>query len=196
MPLSRTILTGGLLLALTALPGCFLKKKNKIAAAPAPPPPITQPQPEVILPPPAGEPNRSEPAPPPQPSEPAATEATSQPPAKPKSRPHVSRKTTPPPPPKPEETKQAQNPPSGTLTATVTPNEALRQKMTTQQLLDATEANLKSISRTLSADEQIMVSHIRSYMQQSTKATSDGDFERAYNLALKAHLLSADLVKH
>jgi len=196
MQISRTILTGLLGMALGSLPGCFLKKKNKVAAAPAPPPPITQPQPEVILPPPAGEPNRSEPAPPPQPAENTTAEASTQPPPKPKSHPRTPRKIVPPPPPKPEENKSAQNPPSGPLTATVTPNEALRQKMTTQQLLDATEANLKSISRTLSADEQTMVSHIRSYMQQSTKATSDGDYEKAYNLAVKAHLLSADLIKH
>jgi len=184
--------------AVSALPGCFLKKKGKVAAAPVPPPAIAQPQPEATPPPPAGEPNRSEPAPPPKLAA-EDTEATAQPPAKPKTtHPHTPRKTTPPPaaPVKAEETKPAPNPPSGQLTASLSHDEALHQKLTTQQLLDATESNLKSISRALSADEQAMVAHIRSYMQQSTKATSDGDFERAYNLALKAHLLSDDLVKH
>ena len=47
----------------------------------------------------------------------------------------------------------------------------------------------------MSADEQVVVTHIRSYMQQSKNAITDGDLERAYNLALKAHLLSDELVK-
>ena len=40
-----------------------------------------------------------------------------------------------------------------------------------------------------------MVTQIKSYIAQSRKATSDGDFERAYNLAMKAHLLADALVK-
>ena len=40
-----------------------------------------------------------------------------------------------------------------------------------------------------------MVQHIRSYMQQARDASKDGDTERAYNLALKAHLLSDELIK-
>jgi hypothetical protein len=51
------------------------------------------------------------------------------------------------------------------------------------------------VTRSLSNDEQAMVAHIRSYMKQSQNATGDGDLERAYNLALKARLLSDELVK-
>ncbi len=40
-----------------------------------------------------------------------------------------------------------------------------------------------------------MVQQIRTYLQQSRNAEADGDVERAYNLALKANLLSKDLIK-
>jgi hypothetical protein len=62
-------------------------------------------------------------------------------------------------------------------------------------LLEATENNLRGLSRSLSSDEQATVQHVRAYINQSQKATSDGDLERAYNLALKAHLLSDELAK-
>ena len=75
-------------------------------------------------------------------------------------------------------------------------DKVIHQKLNTNQLLEATDYNLKSISRALNADEQAMLQHIRSYMQQSRDATKDGDTERAYNLALKAHLLSDELIKH
>jgi hypothetical protein len=98
---------------------------------------------------------------------------------------------TPPPPPQqpPAQTQQ------GSLTASVGHKDALQQKVDTQQQLDATENNLRSVTRNLSDDEQLMVTHIRSYIQQSKNATTDGDLERAYNLALKARLLSDELVK-
>jgi len=88
-----------------------------------------------------------------------------------------------------------QQPQQGQLTASVSHHDALQQRVDTQQLLDATEGNLRSLTRSLSNDEQVMVAHIRSYMQQSKNATGDGDLERAYNLALKARLLSDELVK-
>ena len=40
-----------------------------------------------------------------------------------------------------------------------------------------------------------MRTQIQSYLQQSRKATIDGDFERAYNLAKKAQLLADALIK-
>lgn len=66
---------------------------------------------------------------------------------------------------------------------------------TTQQLLDSTDANLRNLKRALSTDEKAMVDQIHAYMQQSRDATKDGDAVRAHNLALKAHLLSDELVK-
>ena len=41
-----------------------------------------------------------------------------------------------------------------------------------------------------------MVAQIKDYMAQSRKATKDSDTVRAHNLALKARLLSDELVKH
>ncbi|HYY69629.1 MAG TPA: hypothetical protein VE734_07845, partial [Terriglobales bacterium] len=59
-----------------------------------------------------------------------------------------------------------------------------------------TQANLNSINRSLSSDEQAMVAQIKDYMAQSRKASADSDSVRAHNLALKARLLSDELVKH
>lgn len=66
---------------------------------------------------------------------------------------------------------------------------------TTQQLIDVAEANLRSIKRQLSSEEQTHVAEIRDYIKQSKDATKDGDLARAHNLASKARLLSDDLVK-
>ena len=69
-------------------------------------------------------------------------------------------------------------------------------KQTTEQLLQSTEGNLKSINRPLSPEEQAMVAQIKEYMKQSREATASSDAVRAHNLALKARLLSDELVKH
>jgi ElaB/YqjD/DUF883 family membrane-anchored ribosome-binding protein len=83
-----------------------------------------------------------------------------------------------------------------TAIAAVIPSQKLtEQKETTVQIVDATENNLKNLSRQLSDEEKAMKSQIQSYLQQSRKATTDGDFERAYNLAKKAQLLADALVK-
>jgi len=71
-----------------------------------------------------------------------------------------------------------------------------RQRELTQQLLSSTDANLKGITRALTADERAMVDDIRNYMAQSRAAIADGDYIRANNLATKAHLLSDELIKH
>jgi len=81
------------------------------------------------------------------------------------------------------------------IAADLTSQQLTRQKQTTAELLDSTEKNLKGLNRGLSHDEETMVTQIKSYITQSRKATSDGDFERAYNLAMKAHLLADALVK-
>ena len=74
---------------------------------------------------------------------------------------------------------------------------ASHQVQSVNQLLNATQSNLKQISgRTLNATQQDTVKQIRSYMDQAHKAVDSGDADRARNLALKAHLLSDDLVKH
>ena len=77
------------------------------------------------------------------------------------------------------------------------PTPAPNQVQGVNQLMDATESNLKQIStRTLNAAQQDTVKQIRTYLDQARKAMDSGDAERARNLAVKAHLLSDDLVKH
>jgi len=71
-----------------------------------------------------------------------------------------------------------------------------RNKQTTEQLLQSSQTNLNSINRPLSPEEQAMVAQIKDYMAQARKATADSDTVRAHNLALKAFLLSDELVKH
>lgn len=74
--------------------------------------------------------------------------------------------------------------------------EAVRDRQSTTQLLDATERDLKRVDgHTLSSDEQAMLSQIRAYISQSRKALTDGDYERASNLAKKAQVLTDDLLK-
>jgi hypothetical protein len=89
--------------------------------------------------------------------------------------------------------------PETTLAPSVNREQASRQAESTKQLLDSSDANLKAIKisgRKLTASEQETAAQIQSYMDQAKKATEDGDAQRAYNLAVKANLLSAELAKH
>jgi hypothetical protein len=75
--------------------------------------------------------------------------------------------------------------------------QASQQSDHTRQFLESSEANLKKISgRSLNENQQETVKQINSYMEQSKAATHEGDVQRAYNLAVKANLLSAELVGH
>lgn len=65
----------------------------------------------------------------------------------------------------------------------------------TEQLLKAAEANLNGINRQLSKEEEAKRSQAREFINQSRKATSENDSARAYNLAVKARLLSDELVQ-
>ncbi len=147
------------------------------------------------------------PPPPPQPEEPVPE------PQKPKSQPRHRKKPAQPPATSPETLLRrnangnaavatahpppnpAEGPPDTAIAADVSSAQVSQQKQTTAQLLDAAEKNLKSVNRKLSHDEEAMVAQIKTYIDQSKKATSDNDFERAYNLATKARLLSDALVK-
>jgi hypothetical protein len=190
-----------LALLMLLLPGC--KKKQPAAPPPqAQAPEVTEPQP-----PPAPE-AQAETTPLPEPSTEEAP-AASAPPAKPAApkkpsaaKPKangsktVAKKTEPPPPPrKPPAVVQEGGaaPNAGQLSVGGSHNEQEHQRASTAQLLDSAEANLKSVTRSLNSDEQAMVQQIRNYMRQSRDATTQGDGERAYNLALKAHLLSDEL---
>jgi len=190
--------TFGMLLALLVLFAGCKKKKEPIPQPQEQAPTISQPQ--------------TQPQPPAAPSE----KSEEQPPAtaakpKPKTAKKPSaKKTTPAAPakspeaPKPAETSKSKtvveeggsgSSTPGQLSAGLPQTEAMHQRQSTVQLQQATENNLRSITRMLTSDEQSMVQHIRNYMQQSRAAEADGDTERAYNLAMKAHLLSIELVK-
>lgn len=204
MRIARATVAGILLASMLALGGCK-KKKPAVPPPQAQAPAVAQPAPETQPPaPPASEPNRPEPEAAQPETEPAATTT---PAPKPKTKPRPVKKPAPPAPEKPTEKAESKPPktvvPEGgtqpakpQLSPTMPSDQKIHQKMNTNQLLEATDYNLKGISRTLNTDEQAMLQHIRSYMQQARDASKDGDTERAYNLALKAHLLSDELIKH
>ena len=71
-----------------------------------------------------------------------------------------------------------------------------RQRETANQMLGATEQNLKKIAGLqLSQDQQGIVTQVRQFMEQSKTAAAAGDLERARTLAWKAQLLSEELIK-
>ena len=73
--------------------------------------------------------------------------------------------------------------------------EATQKRESTNQLLTATEQNLKKAATIqLSTTQQNSVSQIRQFVDQSKKALKAADFERAQTLAWKAKVLSDDLV--
>ena len=83
-----------------------------------------------------------------------------------------------------------------TMIAAAVPNAQLvQQKEDTTHMVNATENALKGLTRSLSSEEKSMKSQIQSYLKQSRKATTDGDFERAFNLAKKAQILADALTR-
>ncbi len=199
MRVARAIVVGVLVVSVLALSGCK-KKKPAVPPAQAQAPTITQqPAPETQPAPTVTEPTREQPAPQPEAEAPAPAPA---PAPKPKPKRHVAKKT-PAPAEKPAEKQPARTvvndggaePTTPQLSASMPDDAVVHQKFNTAQLLEATDYNLKSINRQLTSDEQAMVQHIRSYMQQSRDATKEGDNDLAYRLAFKAHQLSDALVK-
>ena len=79
----------------------------------------------------------------------------------------------------------------------ITQEEANRQRENAEQLLAATDANLKRLAaRTLTLSQQETTGQIRYYIDGARSALKDGDTRRAHTLAQKAYLLSDDLVKY
>lgn len=79
----------------------------------------------------------------------------------------------------------------------VTPQQASRDVDNTNKLLATSDANLKKLSgRQLTANQQDTVKQVKSYVDEAKKAASDGDLQRAYNLAVKANLLLSELAGH
>jgi hypothetical protein len=193
MLLRRALTIVVLLAALLGASACK-KKKPPVPPPQATAPTITQPAPESPGPPPpvSVEPSR----PLPTPGEATTATVTPKPAPKPKTR--VTKKTVPPPPPEPPkktvENSGVQTQPAP-LTASISHADALRQKLDTEQLITTAENALRNLNRQLNNDEQAMVQHIRSFIKQSQTATTEGDLERAYNLAFKARQLSDELIK-
>jgi outer membrane biosynthesis protein TonB len=204
MRVSRKFVYTLVLLSLPLLQGC--NKKRVALPPPAPAPTIADTLPlEIPLADATEEPTPPvatvEPAPPPpkaKPRKPAKTASTT---AK-KTAPPVNAAPAPPAPPAAQASQTVaslrpqREPAPETAIAAVIPNAQLaQQRDDTTRMVDATENALKGISRPLNDDEKAMRSQIQSYLQQSRKASTEGDFERAYNLAKKAQLLAEALTK-
>jgi hypothetical protein len=117
------------------------------------------------------------PRPKPRPSKPSDTPVASQPPAK--------------------ETPASPTPdPGTTISAGIPHSDEQGHRQSTSELIQLTEDNLRSINRQLTQQEQNQVDQIRNFIAQSRSATTDNDLVRAHNLAMKAHLLSDELIRH
>jgi hypothetical protein len=84
---------------------------------------------------------------------------------------------------------------TGQISPGPTPSDTAHSQTSTDQLLQGAEANLNGITRTLSKDEEAMRAQIREFIKQSRTATTENDPARAHTLAVKARLLSDELVK-
>jgi hypothetical protein len=92
--------------------------------------------------------------------------------------------------------KTATTPPAGIqISPAPTPADGASTQASTEQLLQRAESNLNGINRQLSKDEEAMKGQIREFINQSHKATTENDPARAHNYAVKARLLSDELVK-
>jgi hypothetical protein len=86
--------------------------------------------------------------------------------------------------------------PAVALTPGATPQTRYSREMI-EDLLSTTDTNLKqAASRPLNTNQEETVNQIKLFMEQANQAVKAGDLDRGHNLALKAHLLSDDLVKH
>jgi hypothetical protein len=86
--------------------------------------------------------------------------------------------------------------PATQISPSLPPQQTTTQLQNTTALLTTTDENLKSIAGTqLNASQEDMVKQIHTYVEQARVAAGAGDVERANNLATKAQLLSAELVK-
>lgn len=209
MNYGRQLVVFTLMAALLVSTGCAKKKPQLPAQAKAPAEPIAVPLPAEI--------SETEPPPPPpqpQPKPPAPEVTVAKPPKRRNSKkkittavPPASLQATAPPATDasssnnntvamahPPANPAAEASPDPAIAADVSNAQLAHQKQSTAQLLDETEKTINGL-KGLSHDQEELVTQIRSIVNQSRKASSDGDFERAYNLATKAHLLSDALVK-
>ena len=85
--------------------------------------------------------------------------------------------------------------PTVELKGNTTAAQASYERYTTDQLTAGTEENLNKIAgRQLTPSQQDTINQIKEFMEKSKAAIAEGDLERGRNLAMKAHLLSDELV--
>ncbi len=189
---ARTLTAAAFCLALL-FTGC--EKKHMRTTPPVLVPSIeSEPQP---VPPPVPEPNPNT-SPTPE-TAPSVTPQNKVQKPKPKPRQHVPKRpvqpTPPAEPPKPEAAKPVVPDDSVQITADVPRAAVQSQRQNTEQLLHSSEGRLAGINRSLSESELGMLRQARNYITQSSQALQAGDVERAYNLAVKASLLTNELTK-
>jgi len=86
--------------------------------------------------------------------------------------------------------------PTSQLTPGMSRDQVSHSRQTITQLLASTEENLKrTTGRSLTANEQAIVDQIRAFITQANAALKAGDLQRGHNLAMKARLLSDDLLR-
>lgn len=90
---------------------------------------------------------------------------------------------------------EATPPIPGHISPGPTPADAAHSQTSTDQLLQGAETNLNGITRQLSKDEETMRAQIREFIKQSRNATAENDLARAHTLAVKARLMSDELLK-
>jgi len=86
------------------------------------------------------------------------------------------------------------NPPAGPIVP-ATSADAAHNQAATDELLKNAQANLNAINRQLSKEEEGKRSQVLEFISKSQEATKQNDPSQAYTLALKARLLSDELVK-
>jgi outer membrane biosynthesis protein TonB len=86
--------------------------------------------------------------------------------------------------------------PTTQLAPGITEEQAAQQRETTTQLLSSTDAALQKLdTNQLTSDQKDTIGQIRKFMEQAKAADAEGDPQRSYKLALKAHLLTDALGK-
>ena len=83
------------------------------------------------------------------------------------------------------------------IAAGLAPEERARERREAEQWLSATDGDLKILAdRHLSPPRQESLKQVKYYLADARVALKEGDFRRAHTLALKAHLLTDDMVHH
>ncbi|MEO6119243.1 MAG: DUF4292 domain-containing protein [Terriglobales bacterium] len=67
--------------------------------------------------------------------------------------------------------------------------------LTTEQLLSKVETDLKNISQQLTSDEQKLFEQVRLFIKESRTDLDEGSAEKAHSLAVKASILSKELLR-